>query len=77
MENTDQKRERFIRVAERRVNKLLSDFDRLSKCADAKNYTYSEDDIKRIFSEIEKKLREIKALFKYSKEKRKQFKLVS
>lgn len=73
-ESVDIKRERFIRIAEIRVNKLLDDFDSLGKCANTKNYKYNTEDIKKIFSELERKFREIKSLFQASNDKRKRFK---
>ena len=58
-----ERRERFVRIAERRVNKILDDLDSLSKCANRKNYDYSEKDIKSMFGEIEKRTREARGLF--------------
>ena len=57
------RRERFVRIVERRVNILLKNLDSLSRCANKKNYEYSDKDIKKIFNEIEKKSREVKAIF--------------
>ena len=64
MSNMEKKRERFVRIAERRVNKLLADFDSLAKCANKKNYQYTEQDVRAIFGELEGKLKEIRLLFK-------------
>ena len=69
------KRERFVRIAEIRVNKLLDCFDSLGKCANTKNYKYTEGDTKKIFAELEKKIKEIKLLFQSSDEKRKRFRI--
>jgi hypothetical protein len=66
MSNMEKKRERFVRIAERRVNKLLSDFDSLAKCANKKNYQYTAQDVRAIFGELEGKLKEIRLLFKSS-----------
>lgn len=57
------RRERFIRIVERRVNQLIKNLDSLGKCSNKKNYEYNEKDVKKIFGEIEKKTREIKALY--------------
>jgi hypothetical protein len=75
MGNTEEKRERFVRIAERRVNKILNDFDSLGKCANKRNYQYSDADVKKIFSEIEKKLREIKVLYRSSSGNKNRFRL--
>lgn len=57
------RRERFIRIVERRVNIVLKNLDSLSRCANKKNYEYSDKDVRKIFNEIEKKTREVKAIF--------------
>ena len=51
-QETVDKRERFVRIAEHRVNKILNDLDLLSKCSNRRNYTYDDKDVRRIFSEI-------------------------
>ena len=64
MENGQEtRRERFVRIAERRVNRVLEGLDSLANCANSKNYEYSEDDVRKIFIEIERKLKETKTLF--------------
>ncbi len=72
---TDTKRERFIRVAEKRVNNILDNLDMLGKCANKRNYGYSDQDVKKIFKEIDKKIREVKFLFEGIEENRKKFKI--
>lgn len=69
------KRERFVRIAEIRVNKLLDCFDSLGKCANIKNYKYTDEDTKKIFAELDKKFKEIRLLFQSSDEKRKRFRI--
>jgi hypothetical protein len=61
--SNETRRERFIRIVERRVNIILKNMDSLGKCANKKNYEYTDKDIKKIFSEIDKKARETKAIF--------------
>jgi hypothetical protein len=68
-------RERFVRIAAARVNKVLDVMDSLGKCSDRRNYAYTEDDIKKIFNEIERKLRETKALFQGTSKSKKRFHL--
>lgn len=74
--NKETKKNRFIRIVERRVNNILNDLDSLSKCADKKNYEYNPEDVKQIFNEIEKKLREVKMVFQRSNNSKKQWKLI-
>ena len=60
---TESRRDRFVRVAERRVNIVLDALDRLSKCSNKSNYEYNEKDIRIIFKAVEGKTREIKSSF--------------
>ena len=73
--NREARRERFVRIAERRVNKILNDFDSLGKCANKKNYEYTHEDVKKIFQNIEKKMKVIKAYYQNSSEKKQGFTL--
>ncbi len=64
-------RERFVRIAEGRVNRIVDALEKLEGCSDQRNYDFSSNDIKTIFGKIEKKLRETKAKFQEtSKNKR-------
>jgi len=67
------KRERFIKLAEYRTNEALKRLRILGNCSNRSAYEYSEDEINKIFSVIEKKTKEIKSKFHYPKEK--EFKL--
>jgi hypothetical protein len=69
------KRERFVRIAERRVNQVLEALDRLENCSNRHNYEYSETDVRKIFSEVEKRLKEVKQAFSDSQSGRDRFKL--
>lgn len=75
MKNNGAKRERFVRIIERRVDKLLDDLEKLSKCSNRLNYEYSEVDVNKVFNTIEGKLKDTKILFQSSSKKRKKFKL--
>jgi len=57
------KRERFIRVAEARTNKVLDMLKLLGNCATPSNYDYTQDDIKKIFDALERELRNTKNRF--------------
>ena len=69
------KRGRFIKIVERRVNQILDNLDSLGKCSNRKNYDYSDEDVKKVFGEIERKVREIKLLFQETSKNKKRFKL--
>ena len=70
----DEKRERFVRIAEKRTNKILDQLRLLGNCSNKNNYSYSEEDIKKIFTVIESELKNTKSKYITSEEKNK-FKL--
>lgn len=57
------KRERFVRIAEARTNKILEMIRLLGNCSSKSNYEYTEEDIRKIFGAIEKELRNTKNKF--------------
>ena len=57
------KRERFVRIAEARTNKILEMMRLLGNCSSKGNYDYSEEDIKKIFGALEKELKNTKNKF--------------
>ena len=67
------RRDRFVRIVERRVNKILSDLDYLGKCSNKRNYEYSAQDTVKVFRAIEKKVRETKLLFQEHNHSKKNF----
>ena len=69
------RRNRFVKIAEGRVNRILDGLDSLGKCSNRSNYEYSEEDVKKIFNEIEKKVRDIRTMFQGASKNRQRFKL--
>jgi len=67
------KRERFKRLATLRTNEILKRLKVLGNCANRQTYEYYEEDLNKIFGEIDRKVKKIKAKFSFSKEK--EFKL--
>ncbi|MCD6297806.1 MAG: hypothetical protein J7M30_11700 [Deltaproteobacteria bacterium] len=62
--NRDETRkERFRRVATRRTNNILRQIQILGNCSNKSSYSYTEEDIRKIFSAIETELRSVKAKF--------------
>lgn len=57
------KRDRFVRIAEARTNKILEMMRLLGNCSSKSNYDYSDEDIKKIFSALEKELKNTKNKF--------------
>jgi len=72
-QNQDQKKERFKRLATQRTNIVLKRLKVLGNCANRSAYTYTEEEVNKIFSEIERRVRETKAKFHFPKNK--EFKL--
>ena len=60
-------RDRFKRLATIRTNVVLKRLKILGNCSNRSVYEYDEKDIEKIFSEIEKKVKEVKYKFHYPK----------
>ena len=65
-------RDRFVRMAERRVNRIMDALKKLGDCSNQRNYDYSNTDIKKIFEKIEKKLKETKLKFQGTSKNKKE-----
>lgn len=63
MVKQNEKRKRFKRLAVYRTNEVLKRLKVLGNCSNRSAYDYKREEIKRIFSEIEYKTREVKAKF--------------
>ena len=66
-------KERFKRVAAARTNAIFNKLRILGNCSNRQIYSYSEEDIDKIFSAINKQLREVRA--KFNSHKGEKFKL--
>jgi len=77
MDKQDQKnehpRDRFKRLATTRTNIVLKRLKVLGNCSNRSIYEYDEQDIDKIFSEIERRVKETKAKFHFPKKR--EFKL--
>lgn len=62
---SDNKRERFKRLAVYRTNEILKRLKVLGNCANRSAYEYNKEEINKIFSEIERKTKETKAKFRF------------
>ncbi len=65
--------ERFKRVASKRTNEILEKIRILGNCSNKSSYEYTEEEVNKIFSEIDKQLKLTKA--KFLGGKRERFKL--
>jgi hypothetical protein len=59
----ESKRERFVRLAETRTNKIINMVQLLGNCSNTSAYEYTEADVEQIFSAIEASVREAKKKF--------------
>ena len=75
MSQTETKRDKFVRIAEARTNKIISMIQLLGNCANPARYEYTEKDVADIFGAIEKELKTAKMKFNSSDEKTTKFKL--
>jgi len=69
METKEQKRDRFQRMAPKRVNAVLDKLRLVGNCASRRSYEYTEEEVNKIFSEIEDRVAEVKARFRFSEKK--------
>ena len=70
MKNKEEKRERFRRLASQRTNAVLQKLKILGNCSNRSAYDYTEEDIQKIFKEIENNVRNAKSKFHYPKNKK-------
>jgi bifunctional pyridoxal-dependent enzyme with beta-cystathionase and maltose regulon repressor activities len=69
----ESRHERFKRIATKRTNDILEKIRILGNCANKSSYEYTEDEVNKIFTEIERNLKFTKA--KFLAGKRERFKL--
>ncbi|MGD9901723.1 MAG: hypothetical protein AB7S44_04245 [Spirochaetales bacterium] len=69
-------REKFVRIAENRTNKIIEMIKLLGNCSNTYNYEYTEKDIKVIFDTIESEIKEAKNKFSNGISSTKKFKLL-
>ena len=57
------KRDKFVRLAEARTNKIIDMIQLLGNCSNVNAYDYTQQDVDKIFGAIETELREAKKKF--------------
>lgn len=67
------KHEKFVELAERRVNKILKQLDLIGNLSNKNNYEFNEKEVKMIVNSIKSKVREVE--MRFSKQTEKKFKL--
>ena len=75
MNNEKLKRERFVKIAENRTNKIIDMIKLLGNCSNKNNYTYDENDVRQIFNAIDNELKITKSRFQEAQNNKKEFKL--
>ena len=69
-------RDNFVKLAQNRVNKALKDIELIGNLSNKSNYSYTEDDVRKIYSVLKNALEEMKARFEIKAAKEKEaFKL--
>jgi len=71
--NTEAPEARFKRIAELRTNAVLEKIRILGNLSNRQMYGYSEEDINKIFSAINKQIKEVR--LKFNSNKQEKFKL--
>ena len=59
----ESRHERFKRVASKRTNEILEKIRILGNCSNKSSYEYTEEEVNKIFSEIDKQLKLTKSKF--------------
>jgi RNA recognition motif-containing protein len=57
-------RESFVRLAEARTRKLIKDAELLGNLSNRSNYSYTEEDVRKIFKAVGKSVQEAEMRFK-------------
>lgn len=57
------KRDKFVRLAETRTNKIIDMLQLLGNCSNTSAYDYTQQDVEKIFGAIENELKEAKKKF--------------
>lgn len=63
MAMAETKRDRFVRIAEARTNKIIDMLRLLGNCSSTSNYEYTDDDVKKIFGAIEREMKNARSKF--------------
>ena len=75
IDKNNAKKDRFKRLAEARTNEILKKLKILGNCSNRGAYNYTEEDIRKIFSIIDRNVKDTKAKFYFPGSKANKFKL--
>lgn len=71
----ESKEDRFVRLAEKRVNRIIDGLRLLRQASNRNNYSYTDQQVSKIFREIRKAVRESEDAFTGRNQAEKQFRL--
>ena len=63
VQNNESKADKFVRLGEYRVNKVIDAIGRLENLSNRTNYEYTQEQVEAMFSIMEKRLLEVKGRF--------------
>ncbi len=63
MKSKESRREKFVRIAEARTNKIINMIQLLGNCSNLSQYEYTQKDVDKIFKAIQVELDESKKRF--------------
>lgn len=69
------KREKFVRIVEARTNKIIGMVRLLGNCSNKANYDYSDADVQKIFTALEKEIKLARMKFSNTDDEEETFKL--
>ena len=59
----EKKHERFCKIAERRVNQIIDDMEKLGNCSAKASYDYTEAEVNMIIEALEKEIVRLRERF--------------
>lgn len=63
------RRDRFLKIASNRTNKVIDDIRLLSNCGNTNNYEYTKEEVEKMFKAIEVALDDAKSKFDFGSSK--------
>lgn len=69
VQDNESKADKFVRLGEYRVNKVIDAIGRLENLSNRTNYEYTQEQVEAMFSIMEKRLLEVKGRFAPKKKK--------
>lgn len=67
------RRDRFLKIAATRTNKILEDIRLLGNCGNTNNYEYTDEEVSKMFSTIEDALYDARLRFEMKKKEKFKF----